>query len=69
LFGCIGRAVPAGHTEAGGAQNPLDFRAAALGAFHFDHVILATHYKNFNIFLALMAFKFIDRHDKLLKIQ
>ena len=70
LGGCLGLIISAGgHVIAGGTEDPLQFPAAALGAFHLNAVILVTQYENLYKFMALTAFEFINWHDKLLKFQ
>jgi hypothetical protein len=49
------------------AQNALQLFTSALSALHLHPLIAGVHDQNFNIFLALQALEFIDRHGTLLQ--
>jgi hypothetical protein len=65
LFGCAAWC----HIKIGGTQYAFQILGSAFGALHLHLVVIGAHYQNFDIFLALQAFKFIDWHHQLLKMK
>jgi hypothetical protein len=62
----IGFGSTAAHREIGGAENPLQRFATALGAFHVNVPIVTAHDQDFNILMAVGTFEFVDRHKNIL---